>query len=233
MAFPDLFKLEKLKILAYSDVERRKPIDGSPFEAMFNPQTFSQTVETRLASQGSPDSGVQSSYFVRSLPSSLTLNLLLDGTGIEEMGQDSRSSRGKTVQERVDGFLALAYFVRDDTHEPAYLKMQWGKFVFECRLVRMTVNYTSFARDGSPLRAELTLSLAADSDITKQVAKANITSPDVSHARVVSGGDTLPLLTHAVYGSTTPVLRVARANGLDHIRRLTPGQTLIFPPLER
>ena len=55
----------------------------------------------------------------------------------------------------------------------------------------------------------------------------------MSHARLVRGGDTLPLMTQRVYGSTKLVLRVARANGLDHIRGLAPGRTLIFPPLAR
>ena len=38
MGFPDLFKLEKLKIFAFSDVERKTGSTDSPFEAMFNPQ---------------------------------------------------------------------------------------------------------------------------------------------------------------------------------------------------
>ncbi len=83
------------------------------------------------------------------------------------------------------------------------------------------------------MRAELDITLTSDDDIAKQKAQAGKTSPDVSHARLVRGGDTLPLMTQAVYGSTAPMLRVARANGLDHIRGLAPGQTLIFPPLAR
>ena len=233
MAFPDLFKLEKLKIFAFSDVQRQTAIDGSPFEAMFNPQTLTRTSTNVFTAAQGTGNGAQSATFVRAAPSDLQVSLLLDGTGVEEMGLVNLFSDPKTVQERIDDFLALAYQPQSDTHEPSYLKVQWGKFTFECRLGSVTVNYTSFDRDGSALRAELELTLAADGDVVKQQSLAALTSPDVSHARLVRGGDTLPLMTQRVYGSAAPTLRVARANGLDHIRGLAPGRTLIFPPLAR
>lgn len=233
MAFPDLFKLEKLKIFAYSDLVRKSDIAGSPFEAMFNPQTLSWTNTTRFDRGKGAGSGTQRAIFLRTQPSDLQLSLLLDGTGVEEMGLVNLFSDTKTVQGRIDAFLALAYLPLSKTHEPSYLRVQWGTFTFECRLSGVTVNYTSFDRAGSALRAELALTLAADGDPFKQQAKAALTSPDVSHARVVRGGDTLPLMTSEVYGSTTPMIRVARANGLDHLRGVAPGRTLIFPPLAK
>ena len=233
MDFPDLFKLEKLKIAAYSDVKRQSEIEGSPFEAMFNPQTLSRTSTNLFVAGKAAGGGTQSATFVRTQPTDLQVTLLLDGTGVEEMGLVNLFSDAMTVQERIDAFLALAYLPLSDTHEPSYLKLQWGKFTFECRLSSITVNYTSFDRDGSALRADLVLTLAADGDVVKQQAKASLTSPDVSHARLVRGGDTLPLMTSRVYGSTAPMLGVARANGLNAIRGLAPGQTLIFPPLAK
>jgi len=233
MAFPDLFKLEKLKIYAFSDAKRKAPIDGSPFEAMFNPQTLSQSNTNLFEASKATGGATQSATFVRTQPSDLSLTLLLDGTGVEEMGLVNLFSSPKTVQDRIDDFLRLAHQPQSDTHEPSFLKAQWGKFTFECRLSAITINYTSFDRDGSALRAELALTLAADSDIAKQQSKAALTSPDVSHSRLVGGGDTLPLMTARIYGSTAPMIGVARANGLDHIRALAPGQALIFPPLAR
>src|SRR4051794_10863680 len=125
MGFPDLFKLEKLQILGYADPQRKKPV-GQTFEAMFNPQSFSQTVRTQLASPGGLNSGTQTATFIRSLPSSLQLNLLLDGTDVGAIGLTNLLSSRKTVQQRVDDFLALAYSVRSETHEPNYLKVVWG-----------------------------------------------------------------------------------------------------------
>ena len=55
----------------------------------------------------------------------------------------------------------------------------------------------------------------------------------LAKGRIVRSGDTLPLLTKQVYGSADRYLEVARVNGLDDFRRLTPGQELRFPPLAR
>ena len=65
MGFPDLFKLEKLKILAYSDVKRKTEIDGSPYEAMFNPQTLTRTSTNIFTPAKGAGSGMQSATFVR------------------------------------------------------------------------------------------------------------------------------------------------------------------------
>jgi nucleoid-associated protein YgaU len=228
MSFPNLFKLEKLQIVAYSDAARATR--AGQFVAMFNPQTFSQTVQSEFAFPAGMNNGTQSATFIRSLPSSLRLNLLLDGTNVGDIGL-TQLSNGKTVQQRIDDFLAIAYAVQGKTHEPNYLKVIWGTFAWPCRLASMTVSYTSFDRGGAPLRAELDLELAADDDPKKQLARTGLSSPDVSHSRVVRRCDTLPLLTADVYGTPRYYLDVARANGLSHFRDLVPGQTLLFPPL--
>lgn len=232
MSFPDLFKLEKLQILAYSDLERMKKV-GQTFEAMFNPQSISQTVRNELAPSQGLNSGTQTASFIRSEPSSLQLNLLLDGTNVGALGLTTMLFGSKTVQQRVKDFLDLAYSVQGPTHEPNFLKVVWGKFIFECRLKSVTVSYTSFDRSGGPLRAELALELEADSDPEKQLRQLALSSPDVSHSRVVRRCDTLPLLTAEVYGTSVHYLRVARANGLSHFRDLVPGQILLFPPLAK
>lgn len=232
MSFPDLFKLEKLQILAYSDLERMKKV-GQTFEAMFNPQSISQTVRNELAPSQGLNSGTQTASFIRSEPSSLQLNLLLDGTNVGALGLTTMLFGSKTVQQRVKDFLDLAYSVQGPTHEPNFLKVVWGKFIFECRLKSVTVSYTSFDRSGGPLRAELALELEADSDPEKQLRQLALSSPDVSHSRVVRRCDTLPLLTAEVYGTSVHYLRVARANGLSHFRGLVPGQILLFPPLAK
>ena len=174
MAFPDLFKLEKLKISAFAKVARDAGSQiGSPFEAMFNPQTLSRTDTNLFVASNATGGATQTATFVRTQPSALSLTLLLDGTGVEQMGLINLFSSPQTVQERIDTFLALAYQPQSETHEPSYLKVTWGKkFKFDCRLTAITTNYTSFDRDGSALRAELALTLTADSDIVKQKAAA-------------------------------------------------------------
>jgi nucleoid-associated protein YgaU len=109
---------------------------------------------------------------------------------------------------------------------------QDGGLIFSCRLSSVNVTYTSFDRDGAPLRAELDINLISDEDAKKRAALENKTSPDLMHSRTVKNGDTLPLLAKEIYGSASYYLRVAQINGLDDFRNLTPGQELFFPPLD-
>lgn len=238
MAFPDLFKLHKLKIEAYADRDRRDK--RGEFEAMFNPTTLTQTfgVEYEPASEAS--GATHEARFVRKKPADLSLKLLLDGTGVDTIGLVTLFGGGKTVSKRIEEFLALAYLVNGETHEPSFLWVKWGEWGtelggtgFKCRLKSVAVAYQSFNRDGSPLRAELDLSLVSDDEHRNQLRIAGLASPDVTHSRVVRVGDALPMLVRAVYGSARHVAAVARANDLDQFRTLEPGRELVFPPLER
>jgi len=227
MAF-DLFKLEKLKICAFDDVERGdKPV--LEFEAMFNPTSYSQTYAIEWArQQGVNSTGTELTYS-RSLPGELTLDLVVDGTGVNEMGIVAVTQ--KSVSERVQELLDVTFNYNGAIHESNYLIVTWGKLSFSCRLSSLTVNYTRFNRDGAPLRAELKVSLVSDESNKKRAQQEQRTSPDLMHSRIVREGDTLPLLTKEIYGSSARYLDVARYNELDHFRSLTPGREILFPPL--
>jgi hypothetical protein len=229
VALADPFKLEKLKIVAYSDRERESLV--STFEAMFNPASFSQDYEVKYGvDQGVNSSGTEA-RFTLSKPQKLTIDLLLDGTGVDTMGL--LSPFVKTVPERVSEFLDTAYHLNGTTHEPNFLVVQWGDgLAFSCRLKKVTIAYSSFDRGGNPLRAKLTVTVVSDATAETIAATESLTSPDVTHTRIVRGGDTLPLLAKEIYGSSDHYLFVARFNGLDDFRDLAPGRELAFPPLE-
>jgi len=228
-------KLKKLTIKAYTS-SARSGLPIGTFEAMYNPTSFSQKYEIAYGKNQGFDSGSRPANYARSRPMELSLKLVLDGTGVDEIGLSSLLGR-KTVSERVKQFVDLTFRVNGQIHEPNYLVAEWGGkqdggLIFSCRLESVNVTYTSFNRDGSPLRAELDINLIADEDVKKRVKKENKSSPDLTHARIVKSGDSLPLLTKEVYGVPDYYLRVAQANNLDDFRNLTVGQELLFPPLE-
>ncbi|WP_437949013.1 hypothetical protein WME98_51765 [Sorangium sp. So ce296] len=224
----NLFKLEKLKIKAFKDVGRRQPI-GAPFEAMFNPASFSQRYAIAWgAKQGVGSSAPQLSYS-RSKPSELTLTLVVDGTGVESLG--IAAPVRKSVKDRVKTFLDVTFRYNGVIHEPNYLLVEWGSLIFSCRLSAVDIKYTAFERDGTPLRAEIEVTLISDKAAKARAREEGKTSPDLTHSRIVRSGDTLPLLTRDIYGSSARYLDVARWNRLDDFRRLIPGQEIFFPPL--
>ncbi|MEM9452609.1 MAG: hypothetical protein AAGF11_00420 [Myxococcota bacterium] len=224
-------KLEKLQIVAFSDRDRTMRI--GMFEAMFNPESFSLSYSVVYAKVDAMGSGGQQTNFVHSERSPSSITLTLDGTGYAETG--SPGSQLLSVADRVEQLLDLGVRVNGSTHEPNFLRLQWGRGVIQkldCRIRQLECRYTLFARDGSPLRAEVTLSFDEDKSNKKRAQEENRSSPDVSHLRQVRAGDTLPLMCQRIYGSSAHCTLVARANDLDDFRRLRPGQVLVFPPLE-
>jgi len=236
MAFPDLFKLEKLKIEAYSDRARSAKI--GEFVAMFNPTTLNQTFDVQYEAASDAGGVCHEARFVRKKPADLSVKLLLDGTGVNEIGLVSLFGARRTVGERISDFLRLAYEVNGDTHQPSFLWVKWGQWGtelgqtgYKCRLKSASVAYQSFNRDGSPMRAELDLSLRSDDEHTNQLRIAGLASPDVTHSRLARAGDTLPSLTREIYGSPRHVAAVARVNDLDQLRVIETGRELVFPPI--
>jgi LysM repeat protein len=236
MALLESMKLKKLTIKAYSKRSRSVGDLIGTFEAMFNPTSFSEKYEIEYGKNQGMNSTNKKVHYSRSKPRELNIKLILDGAGVHEIGI-LKLGRQKTVSERVKQFIDLTFRMNGSIHEPNFLVAEWGGkedggLIFACRLASVNVSYSSFNRDGSPLRAELDVSLISDQDVKKRMAIENKSSPDVAHYRVVKSGDTLPLLTKEVYGSAVYYLRVAQVNNLDDFRNLQPGQELLFPPLE-
>lgn len=231
MSLTNLFKLSKLTITAYKTSGRGdndKVAPPNELTVQYNPETLSTKHENVV--QNTKSEQVKYSY---SRSQRLDVDLVFDGTGVDYFGVDLLK-HVPSVAERVKEFLRLCYRVQGEVHEPAYLKLTWDKGVlgpsFHCRLKSVDIRYTAFDRDGAPLHAELSAVFLEDIDSKKKALLERLSSPDLTHRRVVREGDTLPLLCREVYGSAKHYIRVAEVNGLDDFRCLNPGQELIFPP---
>ena len=224
----DLFKLEKLKIESHRDHSRSGA--DKTFEVMYNPSSFSLKHENVYQGRQDINGEGKKEVFSYSRSSNLTLSLILDGTGVSDLGIESLGGLGvKSVAEQIEEFLDACFDMDGDIHEPKHLRLQWGEGPlqeFDCRLKSVDTQYTSFHRNGAPQRAELTCTFVEDK------RRQEKRSPDLSHTRTVAAGDTLPQLCREIYGSPEHYLRVAQINRLDNFRHLIPGQELIFPPFE-
>ena len=239
MPILDIGKLAKLRIKAYKDLDR-KDLLGS-FEALYNPTSIAQKYEIAYGKKQSIASTGINAKYMWSKPRELKLELILDGTNVQNMGITLLKPQ-KTVTERVNEFLDLTYRMTGSRHEPSYLTVEWGELDwgeqykanrFSCRLAGVNITYTSFNRDGSPLRAKLDVDLISDIEVNKRIREEKKSSPDLTHRRTVRSGDTLPLLTKEIYGTSKYYLLIAQINHLDNFRDLIPGQELLFPPLNK
>jgi len=223
MALGELFQLSKLTIQAFIDAGR--PAAVPELKVQFNPETLSLRHEAVF------QSGYQSRKLKYLHPRAKTLNvaLVVDGTQVGMMGVEQLLPQ-PTVAQRVQQFLDTCNAASDQQRDTSHLKLIWDKGVlgiggFACRMQSVDIRYSAFHRDGSPLRAELT------AVFLEHLGASTLAAADGAQSRVVSSIDTLPQLCLAIYGSAAPYLLVAKANGLNNFRALSPGQALIFPPL--
>lgn len=226
----ELGKLEKLKIKSFTTSARSG--EGEAFEVMFNPESYSLTYQNKYdKKQGINTSGVELGY-AYSLPQTLKIKIIIDGTGVNELGSAGPPPADK-VHKEVKKFLKLAGDMDGEIHQPRYLTLTWGELIFKCRLASVQVNYSLFNNAGIPLRAELDSEFSSDAETSARLKTENKSSPDLTHNRMVKSGDQLPLMCESIYGSAKYYLRVAKINRLRNFRDLKPGQALFFPPLKK
>jgi len=235
--FDGLAEVAKLKIIAYEDVDFNTTT-GDEFEVMYNPNTFSQNYKSVWIDE-TPQGGTADTQSYRRLKSdSVTFEFLFDGTGVSGVGGtsvDLNPAVGEVgyVQEQIDAFLSITQGLNSSTHEPNFLQLSWGTFIFNGVMESATVTYKLFHSSGAPLRATINATFKQNVSRTEQAAQARRQSPDLTHFRLVKAGETLPLIAQKVYGDSLLYLEIARVNDINSFRKLTPGQKLVLPPINK
>ena len=216
-------ELKKFKIDAFSSIKYQDKVDK--FIVMFNPATYNLKHEIEYeAGQGKGTTG-SDQKFVKIKPKEFSFEFTFDGTGA--------SGEKKDVADEIDRFLTVTGKINSDIHRPLFLQISWGNLISRCVLKSAEITYTLFKPDGYPLRAKVRASFAENIDDTLRTAEEGKNSPDLTHYRVVQDGDTLPLMTSRIYGTSSYYLEVARLNSLKNFRKLEPGMMLKFPPLKQ
>jgi hypothetical protein len=221
---PGLGELKKLHIFAF----KQPDYHGLPFgyfKCPVNPTEISfayKWVYDETQGVGNTNSRME---FEKAKPGDFSLTIFIDGTGA--------SGAHTNVQMEVAKFHFVTGY-NGDIHRPSYLIVAWGTLpVMRCVLKSATVVYKLFSPKGEPLRAVITASFGENSDDKTSEAVAKNKSPDLTHLRLVKGGDNLPGMCFQIYGDPRYYLEVARANRIDDFRRLEPGRKIFFPPLKK
>ncbi|MCB0375007.1 MAG: hypothetical protein KDD04_03715 [Sinomicrobium sp.] len=219
------FKLEKLKIALHKTKERN---DKNPeiFRATFNPDSFTHSFSNNFAKQQVIEGNNEINY-TGTAHSNLRFKLIVDDTDI------TGASSPQSLTNHIENFIKKVIYVDGQIHEPRYIKVSWGDYFLDCRVERLDVKYTLFDRGGNALRAELDIAFIEDTDDRKRQYELKLSSPDLTHVKVVKKGDTLSMMSREVYGSSDYYIQVARHNKLNNFRKLEPGTELYFPPIAK
>lgn len=213
----------KLRLESFNNRDGAGP--SLHFQAMYNPDSVSLGFHTDFASDTFINSNWKNNRFVQTKPGGLSIELLFDA-----------KMPGKRMD--IDGQLhklrRLCYDV-DETHcEPRYIKVVWGEMrwsgsgYFFGRLQSLSVRYTLFERDGTPLRATATLELAEDQSLKKQIAEAMKNSPSkaVAAAKATSSLASIAKKVSGWMKKSPGYLKIAKDNNLDSIDGFKAGDKL-------
>ena len=228
--------LQKLKVNVYGN-RLRAGLPQSTFTVMFNPTSISVRHANKFSKLQGINTQGRSPRYSYTCSDEIKLDIVLDGTGVTDYGLATALKIGtKSVAEQISQFMEMCFYMDGDIHEPKFLKIQWGEGIlkdFDCRLQSVDIEYSLFAKNGASLHAVLKANFVQDVSPGKRPLLEGKNSPDLSHVRMVKSGDTLPLLSKEVYGSSQYYLRLAQINNINDFRNLTPGQEIIFPPLDK
>lgn len=215
-------ELIKMKIVAYSDPEYANYI--GEYDVLINPEVIKDKKTQEYSTTNSTNgSSAQTVTYKGVGGSDFDLVLFFDGTGIIS---------SKEVEIQIQELKSLAFDFNGDIHEPNYLRVYWGtQSLFQGRLKTWDVNNTLIGLDGTPKRAEVSISLVASISAKKKSLEEKKNSADLTHVRTVLGGDSLPLMCYRIYGDSSLYMKVADYNNLKNFRNLKPGQELFFPPI--
>lgn len=219
----------KMLIVGFNNPEFTIPSPILPFKAHVNPGSYTQSVQINYSGRQAPGTSGAANNYNHTEPKTLSFDFLLDRTGA--LGNLKTGVAGVTPD--IIHFKKLTLDYDGEIHRPRYIKLVWGSLLFNCQLQSLDVEHKMFSPQGLPLRAILKTKFVEFTENTRRNALENRSSPDLTHIRTVKEGDTLPLLTHRIYGDSRYYLEVARINGLTNFRQLEPGTEIVFPPINK
>ncbi len=211
--------IAKLKLVIFKDAEFKD--QAHEINLQINPADYKLNKSISYEAKG-----LLAPQYKQHGQDNLSLDFVIDGTGV--VPADEEVIVSKKVEE-MEKFL-YEPFLKEDTAQPYFVQVRWGKMFFNGRLEKMQVHYTLFKPNGEPLRAKVSLSFVRSQppEITAKFAASQATKERLIE---VKSGETLPFLCSREYGDSTMDVTVAKKNGLPNIRTIKPGQKLLFPAL--
>lgn len=227
----NLGALTRLIITAFKDAKFKE--FAGVYQASLNPEKYQRTFRTDYVVKQESGTPSTTPGYDKTGPETMDFEFLFDRTGVLPDSLFSGRDLGLGVEPDIQYFKKIVSDYDGSTHQPHYLRINWGTLDFPCRMTSMNTEYKLFDPNGKPLRAVVKASFIKSEDQELLVALMNKMSPDLTHMRTVNEGDTLPLMTERIYGDSKYYLEVAKVNKLSSFRKLKTGQQIMFPPLQK
>jgi hypothetical protein len=210
--------LQKAKIFRVDNPSKK-------VDCHFNPTDYSITRVIKWVRETKGGKDVSKAEFAGGEAQALTIPLLFDTT---DTGADVRNSYSE--------LLAMAEIDETKTNpktrkgEPPLCQFQWGNYLsYKGVITKITQKFTMFKADGTPLRAEVQVTLSETGEEKKSQNPTTRTEP--RKIWVVHEGQTLDWIAYQEYGNPAHWRHIAETNDLADTKDLRPGQVLKLVPL--
>ena len=219
--------LVKLKILGFKDPSC-SGVESDSIIAFINPSTYERSLTVDYTQDQTIGSSASTKTFKGMGQSDLKLSFFVDGTGVVSL-----PSGITDVDQYIQKFCDVVTKYQGEIHRPYYLLIIWGALTFTGVCSKIDIKYNLFNPDGKALRATIDITITQSTDYKTKTQEGANSSPDLTHLRTVSAGDTLPLMAYRIYGDSAYYVEVAKANGLNSFQDIKPGDQIYFPPIKK
>jgi hypothetical protein len=207
---------------------------GAQIPCLYNPPDYTMTKTNTFSTTPVTGSNVTPPQFGGGGNVKMNFELFFD----TYVGEESSMTSVKTYTDPLLELMEIeSSTVSADANakkgRPPICTFMWGtSWSFKGFIDSLTLKFTLFTSQGTPVRATATMSMMQVKDDDAQPAQ-NPTSggEGVRATHTVDWGETLDLIAYRQYGDATKWRSIALANDLDDPRSLRPGQKLVVPEI--
>jgi hypothetical protein len=215
-------------------------IEGThhPIHCWFNPKEYTIQKQNQWKVDPVVGTALPTAQFGGGQPRKLSLDLLFDSTDSQSLDvTDVTQQLFKAMEVQA----SLGSGTGKNSGRPPMITFIWGKTVsFKAVADSLSVQYTLFRSDGTPVRAQAKISLIqADKAMDKSSQKGSAKPQNpTTRARpgigshTVQDGDSIQSIAYLHYRDPTRWRAIATENGIDDPLHLKRGTVLSIPRIE-
>jgi nucleoid-associated protein YgaU len=207
-------------------------IDGGGLVmCMFNPKDYTVSKTNNWKAEPKQGETAAKPSYTGGSPWELSLQLLLDTTLLKDGDTVATSAGALFDAMNATQGEGAGSGGKKTTKRPPTVTFEFGTFKFVGVVKTLSVQYTLFASNGEPIRADVKLALMQWNPEPIEGQNPTTRSEGGLGTHLVREGDSLASLAYRYYGDATRWRAIAEENGIDDPLLLRGGRALNIPRL--